>query len=833
MAGTTRKTATKSEPAARKLTKDEQELKNLIVGKVSRYYGKVMEDATPNMVYNACALTARDQIMEKWAVSHKEVKQEGSKKLYYLSFEFLMGRLLCTNILNLMQTDRYKHVLESLGYTLDEVAELENDAGLGNGGLGRLAACFIDSLTTLDLPAYGCTIRYEYGLFRQKIVDGYQMELPDPWLEHGNAWEIARPEETVEVKFGGQVYTEWYNGRFTFRYENSHTILAVPYDMPLCGYDSKIVNKLRLWSARSPEFMNMKEFNSGNYTRAVEEKQMAEVISQVLYPEDNNTAGKELRLRQQYFLVSATLQWIIKEFKDRNGTDWSKLPEKIVIHINDTHPTLAIPEMMRILMDEEGLGWDESWELVTKIFAYTNHTVMSEALEKWPHDMFKRILPRINMIVEEINRRLMERLNVVYPGDYGKHKYMAIISDNQVFMANLCLASCFAVNGVAKLHTDILKRDIFADYYRLDPNRFHAITNGITFRRWICNCNPELADLISSKIGTDWIVKYDQLAKLKPYAKDPEFRKEFDAIKRRNKVRLAEYIKEHNNIDVDPDSIFDVQCKRLHEYKRQLMNILHIMAEYDRLVNEPEYKKNYYPKTYIFGAKAAPGYARAKLIIKLINTVADKVNNDPRVEGKLKVVFLENYSVSIAEKLIIAADISEQISTAGKEASGTGNMKFMLNGAVTIGTLDGANVEMLEQVGEDNIYIFGLKEDEVAARTRYAGDEEVKNIYASNNLLRRTLDTLIDGSLIEGNHQIFRDLYQTLLFGEYGFPDTYMVLRDFDEYMKTQEQMSEDYKNRDKWLEMAVMNTASAGYFSSDRTINEYNENIWHLTPIK
>ena len=814
-----------------KLTPREEALKQEIVGKVSRYFGKVMEDATPKMVYTACALAARDQIMTKWAVSHKEVKEESSKKLYYLSFEFLMGRLLTTNILNLMQTDEYVHVLRALGYELSEIAELENDAGLGNGGLGRLAACFIDSLTTLDLPAYGCTIRYEYGLFKQKIVDGYQIELPDPWLENGNAWEIPRPEETVEVKFGGNVYTDWHDGRFSFRYENSHTVLAMPYDVPLVGYDSKIVNKLRLWSAKSPDFMNMNEFNRGNYMRAVEEKQLAEVISKVLYPEDNHTEGKELRLKQQYFLVSATLQWILREFEHRYGHDWHLLPEKAVIQLNDTHPTLAIPEMMRLLMDEKGLGWDEAWEIVTHLFAYTNHTVMSEAMEKWPLDMFKRVLPRVWMIVEEMNRRLLEYLNCVYPNDPAKHKYMAIVSDNQVCMANICLYTCFAINGVSKLHTHILTSDIFADYYRLNPSRFHAITNGITFRRWIMDCNPELMELITSKIGPGWLKDYSLLADLKPYAADAEFQKKFDAIKKKNKVHLAEYIKEHNGIDVDPESIFDVQSKRLHEYKRQLLNILHILAEYNRLLEDPKY--DYVPKTYIFAAKAAPGYARAKLIIKLINTVADKINNDSRIGGKIKVVFIENYGVSIAEKLVVAADISEQISTAGKEASGTGNMKFMLNGALTIGTLDGANVEMLEQVGEENIFIFGLKAEEVETRMRYHNQDEVKKIYTTNHTLRKVLDQLIDGSLCPENTQIFRDLYQTLLFGDYGYPDVYMVLRDFEAYCATQEELSRLYLDRKKWLEKAIMNTACAGFFSSDRTIMEYNDQIWHLTPIK
>ena len=816
-----------------KLNAMEKRLKDEIIGKVARYYGKTIQDASPHMIYNACAFTVRDQIMEKWTKSHEQVKKQGSKKLYYLSFEFLMGRLLKTNILNLMETNSYKKVLADLGYTLDEIAENENDAGLGNGGIGRLAACFIDSLTTMDLPAYGCTIRYEYGLFRQKIVDGYQTEIPDSWLEHGNAWEVERREETVEVKFGGHIREEWQDGRMVCIHENAQTILARPYDMPICGYNSKIINKLRMWSAKAPEYMDMSSFNQGDYLRAIEQRQTAEVISHVLYPEDNHTEGKELRLKQQYFLVSATLQWILNEFEERNGDDWTKLPEKVVIHINDTHPTMAIPELMRILMDEKGLGWDEAWDIVTRTFAYTNHTVMSEALEKWPLDLFRRVLPRICMIAEEMNRRLMIRLEEFYPGDHAKHKYMAIISDNQIFMANMCLASCYAVNGVSKLHTEILKKDIFRDYYVMDKSRFFAITNGITFRRWICNCNRDLADLIISKIGMDWIKDTEQLAKIEEYANDKDFMTKFAAIKRDNKVKLAQYVKEHNGIDISPDSIYDVQCKRMHEYKRQLMNVLHILAEYNRILEDPAYAESYYPKTYLFGAKAAPGYKRAKLIIKLVNSVADLINNDQRINNKIKVVFIENYGVSIAEKLIVAADISEQISTAGKEASGTGNMKFMLNGAVTCGTLDGANVEMLEQVGEDNIYIFGLKAEEVEGRVRYAGTEEVKTIYSTNKSLRRALEQLIDGTLAPGHNQLFKDLYNTLLFGDYGYPDTYMVIRDFDAYMETQEQMSRDYQDREKWLKMSIMNTARAGFFSSDRTIADYNKNIWHLTPIK
>ncbi|MEE0410741.1 MAG: glycogen/starch/alpha-glucan phosphorylase [Clostridia bacterium] len=819
--------------AKKKLTPKQEALKNEIIGKVNRHFGKVMEEATPHMIYSACALTVRDRIMEKWAHSHREVKKEGSKKLYYLSFEFLMGRLLSTNVLNLMQTEDYEVVLEDLGYTLSEVAELENDAGLGNGGLGRLAACFIDSLTTLDLPAYGCTLRYEYGLFRQKIVDGFQTELPDTWLEHGNAWEVARPEEAVKVSFGGEVNSYWEDGKMKISYSNERTVLAVPYDVPLCGYDSKIINKLRLWGAQSSQDFNMHAFNAGDYSRAIEEKELASVISKVLYPEDNHTEGKELRLKQQYFLVSATLQWILKEFESRNGANWSLLPEKIVIHINDTHPTMAIPELMRILMDEKGLGWDEAWEIVTHVVAYTNHTVMSEALEKWPQDMFRRVVPRLYMILEEMNRRLMEKVEAFYPGDKGKHDYMAILANNQVSMANTCLASVFAVNGVSKLHTDILKQDIFRDYYMMDKDRFHAITNGITFRRWIANCNPELTKLIDDTIGKGWLKDADKLKKLAKFATDAEFQKKYDAIKRQNKQVVADYILEHNGVRVNPDSIFDIQCKRLHEYKRQMMNVLHIIAEYNRILTDAEYAKNYYPKTYIFGAKAAPGYKRAKTIIKLINSVGDMINNDSRINDKIKVIFIENYGVSIAEKLVTAADVSEQISTAGKEASGTGNMKFMLNGAVTIGTMDGANVEMYEQVGEENIYIFGLRADEVDARLRIMGNDEVKNIYSTNGQLRNALEQLINGSFVPDNTNIFMDLYNTLLFGDYGYADTYMVLRDFESYMETHEQISRDYQDRKTWIAKQIMNTAMAGFFSSDRTINEYNDKIWKLTPIK
>ena len=812
------------------LTKKQKVILDDVTAKIMRHFGKSVEDATENMIYKACALTVRDEIMKKWQYSHAKVKEMKAKKLYYLSSEFLMGRLWGTNMLNLAMTNDFVAVLKYLGIDINSVENKEADAGLGNGGLGRLAACFIDSLTTLDLPAYGSTIRYEFGLFRQKIVNGYQFEQPDSWLDNGYVWEVERPEEQVEVRFGGKVYTDWHDGRFSFRYENSHTVLAVPYDVPICGYNSKMINKLRLWSAKAPSDLNMKFFNEGQYKRATEEKDMAEVISKVLYPEDNHTEGKMLRLRQQYFLVSATIQWIIKDFKHFHGTDWSIFPEKIAIHVNDTHPALGIPELMRILMDEEGLGWDEAWDITCKTFAYTNHTVMSEALEKWPIDIFEPILPRIYMIVAEINNRLMAKLEKIYPGDRGKHEYMAVINNGCVSMANLCLATCHAINGVSKLHTDILINDIFADYYRIDPSRFFAITNGITFRRWIMYANPALTDLITETIGKKWLSDANELKNLVPYSTDKAFCEKFAAIKLENKKKLAEYIKEANGIDVDVNSIFDVQVKRLHEYKRQLLNAIHIMYLYNKLLENPN--MDFVPRTFIFGAKAAPGYHRAKLIIKLINSIADLVNNDERINGKIKVVFIENYCVTLAEKIIVAADVSEQISTAGKEASGTGNMKFMLNGALTIGTFDGANVEMSEQVGKENMYIFGLSAAEVDERYRHQTGEP-QAIYEKNMPLKKVLDQLIDGTLEPEHASLFKEIYHSLIFGDYGIADPYMVLRDFDAYVNAHDALARDYQNRSLWLEKAVKNTAMSAFFSSDRTINEYNEKIWHLDAIK
>ena len=814
----------------KKLTPQQEALKSDIIGKVNRHFGKVLEEATPHMIYAACALTVRDRIMEKWAISHQEVKAEGSKKLYYLSFEFLMGRLLCTNILNLMQTDDYKAVLENLGYTLEEVAELENDAGLGNGGLGRLAACFIDSLTTLDLPAYGCTLRYEYGLFRQKIVDGYQTELPDSWLEYGNAWEVARPEEAVKVTFGGDVHTSWENGIMKISYSNERSVIAMPYDVPLCGYDSKVVNKLRLWSAKSSTDFDMRAFNQGDYIRAMEEKELAEVISKVLYPEDNHTEGKELRLKQQYFLVSATLQWILKEFEMRNGDDWDLLPEKIVIHINDTHLTMAIPEMMRLLMDEKGLGWDEAWDIVTKVFAYTNHTVMSEALEKWPQDMFRRILPRLYMILEEMNRRLMERLEAFYPGDKAKHEYMAILANNQVSMANTCLASCFAINGVSKLHTEILEKQELKDFYQMMPEKFNNKTNGITQRRFLLHANPLLANWVTDKISDAWITNLPEISKLKLFVDDPKSQQEFMNIKYQNKVRLAKYIKEHNGIDVDPRSIFDVQVKRLHEYKRQLLNILHVMYIYNELKSHPDME--YYPHTFIFGAKAAAGYRRAKLTIKLINSVADVINNDKSINGKIKVVFIENYRVSNAEIIFAAADVSEQISTASKEASGTGNMKFMLNGAITCGTLDGANVEILEEVGKDNAVIFGMTADEVINYEKNGGYDPMQ-IFNENQEIRQVLMQLINGFYSPQDPELFRDIYNSLL-NTYSSDraDTYFILKDFMSYHEAHMKINELYQDQTRWAHIVMMNTACSGKFTSDRTIQQYVDEIWELDKV-
>lgn len=816
---------------AKELTASQQKIKDEIIGKLNRHYGRTLDDATKEHIYKATALTVRDRMMEKWTAYRRQQRTAQRKELFYLSFEFLMGRSLGNNLLNAGLTEDYDKVLRSMGCSLEEISSQERDAGLGNGGLGRLAACFLDSLATLEYPAFGCSIRYEYGLFKQLIVDGEQVETPDNWLEDGSVWEVARPEEQVTVRFGGKVNTEMTDHGMKVSYSDTTDVIGIPYDVPIIGYNAKIVNTLRLWSASSKKDLDMTSFADGDYLQAVEEKALAEVLSKVLYPEDNHREGKALRLRQQYFFVSCTIQWIISRFKRHHqGMDLDRLPDYIAIHINDTHPAIAIPELMRVLMDNEGMGWDQAWDIVCRVFAYTNHTIMAEALEKWPMDMFQTLLPRIYMIVDEMNRRLVNDLHSRYGDDWGKINYMSIIAYNYISMANLCLATCHKVNGVSALHTEILKSDVFRDYNNLMPDKFVSITNGITYRRWLKLANPGLSELITSKIGDKWIKEAKELEKLLPFADKADFRKTFKEIKRQNKIALAEYIKEHNHVEVDPDSIFDVQVKRLHEYKRQLLNVLHILYLYDKLKNDPSF--DMYPHTFIFGAKASPGYTRAKLIIRLINDVAALVNNDPQINGKIKVVFIENYGVSLAQKIIPAADISEQISTAGKEASGTGNMKFMANGALTIGTLDGANVEMLQCVGDDNIFIFGMKTPEVNHELQY-DQNSAQSIYAANAEVHRVIDMLIDGTVNPANPRLYYDLYQSLIFGDHGKADTYMVVRDFEAYCAIHRVAEQQYKNEDLWVKKAIINVAKSGFFSSDRTIHEYNDKIWHLKQYK
>ena len=816
---------------AKELTASQQKIKDEIIGKLNRHYGRTLDDATKEHIYKATALTVRDRMMEKWTAYRRQQRTAQRKELFYLSFEFLMGRSLGNNLLNAGLTEDYDKVLRSMGCSLEEISSQERDAGLGNGGLGRLAACFLDSLATLEYPAFGCSIRYEYGLFKQLIVDGEQVETPDNWLEDGSVWEIARPEEQVTVRFGGKVNTEMTDRGMKVSYSDTTDVIGIPYDVPVIGYNAKIVNTLRLWSASSKKDLDMTSFADGDYLQAVEEKALAEVLSKVLYPEDNHREGKALRLRQQYFFVSCTIQWIISRFKRHHqGMDLDRLPDYIAIHINDTHPAIAIPELMRVLMDDEGMGWDQAWDIVCRVFAYTNHTIMAEALEKWPMDMFQTLLPRIYMIVDEMNRRLVNDLHSRYGDDWGKINSMSSIAYNYISMANLCLATCHKVNGVSALHTEILNNDVFRDYNNLMPDKFVSITNGITYRRWLKLANPGLSELITSKIGDKWIKEAKELEKLLPFADKADFRKTFKEIKRQNKIALAEYIKEHNHVEVDPDSIFDVQVKRLHEYKRQLLNVLHILYLYDKLKNDPSF--DMYPHTFIFGAKASPGYTRAKLIIRLINDVAALVNNDPQINGKIKVVFIENYGVSLAQKIIPAADISEQISTAGKEASGTGNMKFMANGALTIGTLDGANVEMLQCVGDDNIFIFGMKTPEVNHELQY-DQNSAQSIYAANAEVHRVIDMLIDGTVNPANPRLYYDLYQSLIFGDHGKADTYMVVRDFEAYCAIHRVAEQQYKNEDLWVKKAIINVAKSGFFSSDRTIHEYNDKIWHLKQYK
>ena len=744
--------------------------------------------------------------------------------VYYMSMEFLMGRALGNNMINLCAYDEIKEALDELGLDINVIEDQEPDAALGNGGLGRLAACFMDSLATLEYPAYGCGIRYKYGMFKQEIKDGYQVEVPDNWLKDGNPYEIQRPEYAVEVKFGGYVRVENRDGRNYFIQDGYQTVRAVPYDVPVVGYGNNVVNTLRIWDAEADQEFCLDSFDKGEYEKSGEQQNLAKTIVEVLYPNDNHYAGKELRLRQQYFFISASVQRAILKFKEKNS-DIHKLPEKITFQMNDTHPTVAVAELMRILMDEEGLEWDDAWDITTRTCAYTNHTIMAEALEKWPIELFSRLLPRIYQIVEEINRRFVLKIQSMYPGNQDKVKNMAILYDGQVKMAHLAIAGSYSVNGVAALHTKILEERELKDFYEMRPEQFNNKTNGITQRRFLLHGNPLLASWITDKIGDEWIVKLSNLKKLKVYATDEKYQQEFMNIKYQNKIRLANYIKEHNGVDVDPRSIFDVQVKRLHEYKRQLLNILHVMYQYNELKTNPSY--DMYPTTYIFGAKASAGYKRAKLIIKLINSVADVINNDASIKGKIKVVFIENYRVSNAELIFAAADVSEQISTASREASGTGNMKFMLNGAVTLGTMDGANVEIVEEVGEENAVIFGLRAEEVMKYEREGGYNP-KDIYNNDAAVRTVLTQLINGMYSSDDPDRFRDLYDSLIN-----EDVYFILKDFASYVEAHRKIDTLYRDEKNWAKMVMLNTACSGKFSSDRTIEEYAKEIWNLKKVK
>ncbi|MCR4608453.1 MAG: glycogen/starch/alpha-glucan phosphorylase [Eubacterium sp.] len=803
---------------------DKESFKKQVISNVKMLFRKDMDEATPQMIYQAVAYAVKDDIIDRWIATHKVYRKQNVKKVYYLSMEFLIGRLLGNNILSLGYYPQVKEALDEMGFDMNFIEDQERDPALGNGGLGRLAACFLDSLSTLGYPAYGCGIRYRYGMFKQKIKDGYQLEKPDDWLKHGYPFEVKRTEYAVEVKFGGYVRVEQKNGRNHFIQEGYRSVRAVPYDLPVVGYGNNVVNTLRIWDAEAPQEFNLESFDRGEYDKAVEEANLARTLVEVLYPNDNHISGKELRLKQQYFFISASVQRAILKFKENND-DIHDLPEKVVFQLNDTHPTVCVAELMRILMDEEGLEWDDAWDITTRTCAYTNHTIMSEALEKWPIEIFSRLLPRVYQIVEEINRRFVISIQEKYPNNPDKVKSMAILYDGQVKMAHLAIAGSFSVNGVAKLHTEILKKRELKDFYEMRPEQFNNKTNGITQRRFLAHGNPLLAKWLNDNIGNGWITDLSQISKVKVLVDDPKYQQEFMNIKYQNKLRLAEYIKEHNGIEVDPNSIFDVQIKRLHEYKRQLLNILHVMHLYNELKENPE--MDMVPRTFIFGAKAAAGYKRAKLTIKLINSVADVINNDASIDGKIKVVFIEDYRVSNAEILVAAADVSEQISTASREASGTGNMKFMLNGAPTLGTMDGANVEIVEEVGAENAFIFGLSADEVMKYEREGGYNPW-DIYNSNQNVRKVLTQLINGMYSPDDPERFRDLYDSLTK-----EDIYFILKDFDSYAEAQKRVDEAYRDTAAWARMAMMNTACAGKFSSDRTIEEYVKDIWHLEKVK
>ena len=809
---------------------DKNTIKEEIKANVKRLYRKEFKEATEKEIFQAVSLVVKDEIIDDWLATQNAMEQQDPKTVYYMSMEFLMGRALGNNMLNLCVYDEFKQALDELGLDIVSIEDQEPDPALGNGGLGRLAACFLDSLSTLGYPAYGCGIRYRYGMFKQKIEDGYKKEVPDDWLKDSYPFELKRSEYTFEVKFGGYVRSEvGEDGKMKFIQENYNSVLAVPYDMPIVGYNNHVVNSLMIWDAQPKQVFSLESFDKGDYTKAVEDENLARSLVEVLYPNDNHISGKELRLKQQYFFVSASLQRAIQRFKKYHD-DIHDLPKKVVFQMNDTHPTLTVPELMRILMDVEGLGWDEAWDITTHCVAYTNHTIMNEALEKWPIEIFSRLLPRIYNIVEEINRRFCLEIQQKYPGDQGKVDRMAIIYDGQVRMSYLAISAAFSVNGVAKLHTEILKKETLKDFYELYPEKFNNKTNGITQRRFLLHGNPLLASWVTDKIGNGWITDLSQMSKLKVFVDDERAQQEFRSIKFKNKVRLARYIKDHNGIDVDPNSIFDVQVKRLHEYKRQLLNVLHVMYEYNRIKEHPELQV--IPKTYIFGAKAAAGYKIAKLTIKLINNVAAVINNERSIGNKLKVVFIEDYKVSNAELIFAAADVSEQISTASKEASGTSNMKFMMNGAITIGTMDGATVEMVEEMGKENAFIFGMSADEVIEHEQKR-DYNPMDIFNQDQDIRKVLMQLVNGFYSPNDSELFRPIYNSLLnTNETQFADTYFNLKDFRSYADAQDQIMETYRNEAKWTRMAMMNTACCGKFSSDRTIQQYVDDIWHLDHI-
>lgn len=831
---TERQDAEKQESARQEMEKpgfNKDLFKRSVVYNVKTLYRKDIEEASPQQVFQAASLAIKDQIMDHWIDTQKIYEKQDPKMVYYMSMEFLMGRALGNNIINLQASAPVKEALEELGLDLNLVEDQEPDAGLGNGGLGRLAACFLDSLATLGYPAYGCGIRYRYGMFKQQIKDGYQVEVPDNWLENGNPFELRRPEYAKVVKFGGHVsiYCD-ENGINHFVQEDYQAVRAIPFDLPIVGYGNGIVNTLRIWDAEPMEGFQLDSFDKGDYRRAVEQENLARNIVEVLYPNDNHYAGKELRLKQQYFFISASVQEAVEKFMRRHD-DIHRFPEKVTFQLNDTHPTVAVPELMRILLDDFNLSWDEAWSITTRTCAYTNHTIMSEALEKWPIDLFQRLLPRIYQIVEEINRRFIKLLEEKYYGGDVQDKIYktAILYNGQVRMAHMAIIAGYSVNGVARLHTEILKNQELKDFYELYPERFNNKTNGITQRRFLLHGNPLLADWVTSKIGNGWITDLPQIGKIKGLAEDKAARKEFMDIKYQNKLRLAKYIQEHNGVSVDPNSIFDVQVKRLHEYKRQLLNILHVMYLYNQLKANPGME--FYPRTFIFGAKAAAGYRNAKLTIKLINSVAEVVNKDASIGGKIKVVFIENYNVSNAEIIFAAADVSEQISTASKEASGTGNMKFMLNGALTLGTMDGANVEIVEEVGRENAFIFGLSSDEVIRFENHGGYDPME-IYHSDGDIRRVLDQLVDGTY-SSDRELFRPLYNSLLNTlSTSKADTYFILKDFKAYAEAQEKVEAAYRDREGWAKSAILNVACSGKFTSDRTIQQYVDEIWHLDKV-